>query len=258
MLRIKNKKADVSVVLFVLFTLVICVLAIYAFITSSNQMEFQISDFNRIEEVYLKFSSAKFYLNLAGKEAFFKTYKEVVNQELYVEQPVKKVNSNLKFENLNSNWKQEFNNKFKENFKLEFSSYSFNEDYLINLRQLILDNEFEILEKKGGFDIFISNLNLSSYSKTLNVTYTPKFLLGFDFNKEKLNSFEEIYEIKEICKSQKGVEVCFNENLLNFNAELIEKEKTSGEKYFVVNLESKKSFLFESGFEKIKLSFVLV
>ena len=82
--------------------------------------------------------------------------------------------------------------------------------------------------------------------------------MEFNFTKIGIESFEKIYSVKEQCKNEQNAELikqCFNNLLVNFNAEITQKQKPDSSKYYLATLTSKKEFLINDKFEKIEFSF---
>ncbi len=249
----QNKRGDVAILLLVVLVLLVTMTTIFTLVTSSEKVEIKISNTRFIENFYLKQDLAEFYIGQAGEKAIVKTYKEFVEGDDYINNPIRS-EGEVEFGEIHSKLNENFRDKFRENFKTEFS-YDFENNYLKNLRGIIIDDDFEVIVDSGILTIVIDSLEMNIFIKDINITYVPEIFLDFDFKKIGLHSFEEIYEIKEKCKEDENIEDCYN-NLINFEVSVVEKEKSDEEKYIFATLATKKDFLIGEKFENIEFSFV--
>jgi hypothetical protein len=266
---LKNKKADMTVLLLVILVLVVSSGTLFSFLSNSGKVEAKIYDVSFIEKVYAEKDLAEFYLIETGELAFVKIYKEFVEEDKYVENPQKENSRNqVRFGTLNPNLNEEFKESFIEAFKVEFEKYDFEELYLNTIKEIIATENFEIefdgevlsmlitsskfsnILNDGKGDL-ITSLELGEPLNDMEVDYSPVIFLKFDVGKIGLHSFEEFYTVKENCKGEENVEVCFEE-LNNFNVEISE----NGDDVFV-DFVSKKDFLIEGDFQNINFGFVL-
>jgi len=247
-----NKKASFHVLLFVIFTIVVCSIAVFTFLTNSERVEDKISKVESLNKVYFKEELTKFYLKQAGENAFVKTYNDIASKGDYgIEY---NLNKEVKLGDLNKLWKEDFAESFSENFKAEFLTYKFDENYLLNVQEAVKRNDFVI---KDDFSILFENLNFKESVEGVSVLYSPKINLKFDFEKIGLVDFEELYKSKIKCASSDNIENCFNEELKNFDTDILKKQGSEGD-YDFVYLESKREFFIKQRFEKIKFGFVLI
>ena len=251
----KNKKVDISILLLVVLVLLLTSATLFSFIMSSGKTEVKISNAKFIENFYSRQDLAEFYLSQAGEIAMVKTYKEFVEEDDYISNPIYNFKEEVEFRELHSKLSENFHDKFIENFKTEFKSYGFEEDYLKNLKEIIQDGNFDVVVDVGILILAVNGWEMKASLNDINITYTPGISLKFDLEKVGLHSFEKIYEIKERCKGDKNIEDCFSD-LINFNVSVVEKEKTSGERYFFVTCATKKDFLIGGEFDMIRFSFV--
>jgi hypothetical protein len=247
MLIIKNKKGSESIAttLLVFLILLVCTSSLFIFITHSKKVNIEILDAGIMNEVQLKQNLAEFYIREASEKAVVESYDEVIKNNEYIKEPTYNLEKNVEFNELNNNLNQIFIEKFKINFK----NYKFQEDYLKNLQENISPPFFD----GEKLNINVSNFEINEFSEKINVTYYPKISLNIELNKIGLDNFDKIYQIKEECKDEESIEKmenCFKNNLTNFNVKIVEKIISEDEKYFIVNLTSKKEFLINGKFIK--------
>ena len=252
----KNKKGDMTILLLVILVLLLTSVTLFSFIISSDKTEVKISNARFIENFYPRQDLAEFYLIQAGETAIVKTYNEFAEEDDYINNPIYNFQEEVEFRELHSKLNENFHNKFAENFKTEFKKYDFEEDYLKNLKDIIWDGDFDVIMGGGFLALTVNAWEMKSSLNDINITYVPRIFLKFDLEKIKLHGFEEIYEIKERCKEDENIEDCFSD-LINFEVSVVEKEKSSGERYFFVTCATKKDFLIEDEFKIIRFSFVL-
>ena len=252
----KNKKGDITILLLVILVLLLTSATLFSFITSSGKVEAKISNARFIENFYSRQDLAEFYLSQAGEIAIVRTYREFVEDDNYINNPIYNFKEEVEFREIHSKLNENFHNKFVENFKTEFKKYDFEDDYLKNLKEIIEDEDFDVIVDREILGIVIDSWEMNGSLNDINITYVPGISLKFNLKKVGLHSFEEIYEIKERCKYKEDIESCFSD-LINFEVSVVEKEKSSGEKYFFVTCATKKDFLIGDGFDRIRFSFVL-
>lgn len=251
----KNKKGDIAILLLVVLVLLLTSATLFSFIMSSGKTEVKISNAKFIENFYSRQDLAEFYLSQAGEIAMVKTYKEFVEEDDYINNPIYNFKDEVEFKQLHSKLSENFHDRFIENFKTEFNSYDFEEDYLKNLKEIIKDGDFDAVVDEGSLTLAVNDWEMKDSLNDINITYSPGISLKFDLKKAGLHSFEEIYEIKERCKGDENIEDCFSD-LINFDVSVVEKEKSDKQKYFFVTCATKKDFLIGEEFDSIRFSFV--
>jgi len=258
----KNKRGDLSVVLLVFLVLFITIYSLFTFTTSSMNVEEKISNVKIIDKIYSQENLVEFYVKEAGEKAVVKSYKEIIKDSNYIGGSVILINNvDAEFTFPKKDLNDIFMVKFIDNFKKEFQKYEFDEDYLKDLKEVIISNDFEINFDGNDLNVIFINFEFEeNYEKgnLRNIKYMPKMILNFDLNKIGLESFDKIYNVKDNCKSQVDIGECFNLELNNFNAVLMNKQKSSGEGYSLVTLTSNKEFLIDGNYEKIEFGFVLI
>jgi len=259
---IKNKRGDMAVVLVVFLTLLITSVSLFVFVTSSNKINAKISDAGIVNNVQIKENEAEFYIKETAEDSVVDSYTEIIQNENYIEQPaIYNSEKEVEFKDLNSGADEELNKKFNEKFKGDFENYEFEKEHLKKLKDVISKDGFSALFNGQAFQLNINAFEMNDSSAKVNVSYTPKIFLEINLTRIGLDSFNKIYLSKEECKTGQTAEAmktCFEDNLRNFNVEVVEKTNSANEKYFLVKLKSKKTFLTETGFENLEFSFVPV
>lgn len=250
----KNRRGDIAILLLVILVLLVASATLFSFVISSGKVEAKISSAQFIKDFYSRQNLIEFYLNQAGENSIRKTYNEFVENGDYINNLIIS-GGEFEFEEIHNKLSENFRDRFIENFKEEFKNYNFEEAYLKNLKQIILEKNFDVVADKNIVMMKINNLEMNDSIEGVNINYIPKISLELNLKKIGLHSFEDIYEIKERCKDVEMVKECY-EDLINFNVNVEEKEKSNGEKYFLVTLTSKKQFLIDEKFENIDFSFV--
>ena len=256
-----NKRGDIAIVLLVLLVLLVSLATLFNFATNSKKIEAKFLDVKVMDSIYIEENLVEFYINQAGKKAAIKTFKEFVddsNKETYdlydyINNRII-VGGDVEFEELHVNLNKNLKQRFSQNFKEEFESYEFSKDYLNNLKEIVSEDDFNVLLNYGVFQISMNSLEISDSFNNIEIKYKPKILLKFNLENIGLHNFERIYEIKEKCKLEKEIKKCFEENLKNFIVDI--EIKGEDNKYSLVTLTSKKEFLFGENFESVKFSFI--
>ena len=247
MLGLRDKRANVWINLLVLLVVITCLAALLSFVASSGKIESEVSNSVVLEQVNLKENLVDFYAKEMVEEALVKTYKEFVEEEEYVGEPViYDGTGNVEFVVLRADLKERFKNKFDENFKSEFSKYEFEEEYYQTLKNSVINGNFESSLDGNRLNLNIKNLEIKDSFVKVSVDYVFDSAIELDFKKIGLHSFEDVYGFKECVKKR---EVC---SLDNFDMQIFEK---NGEK--LVALKSKRSFLIDGEFKKIEFKFVV-
>lgn len=259
---IKNKRGDMSVILITLMTVLLCTASIFIFITSSKKANAEISDVSVFSKLDEQKNIAEFYIKDAGEKAVISVYKEIIdNKEFYSSPLISNSNGDVEFKGLNSEINKNFIDKFDTIFKNNFMSYGFTEEYLKNLNEIVYDGKFSRDFNGNFFSVSMSGVEFNEQSGKINISYLPTLSAKFNLEEIGVSSFDEIYRTKEDCKTHETAELikrCFENDLANFDAEVLEKTDSAGKKYFLVNLETKKEFFINGKFEKIKFGFVQV
>ncbi|MBU2562617.1 MAG: hypothetical protein KKF68_03080, partial [Nanoarchaeota archaeon] len=184
MLKLKNKKGEISIIVLVVLTLMIVSATLFTFIQNSEGAQTKIYNAEFVQGFYLKQEYAEFYLKQAGENAIAKAYMEVVNSEKYLKSPVKyDPNKNVWFNSLNENLEKLFIEQFKENFREEIGNYDFKEEYLKDLKNQISEENFKIDYSKENPEVLrlvLNGLELKGSFEEMNITGSSGIFLNFD------------------------------------------------------------------------------
>ncbi len=262
---IKNKRGDAAIVFLVFMILVLFVFALYRFSTSSA-ISLDGFDLSKVQ----KLSSTKFVfeqsLYFAGQKAIIKTFDEFSKGNNY--DYIKARKDTGEFFSLHDKLKENFASRFRENF-IEIFSAQTSYDKSITY-------EYEMI-KAGKFGVGFDNDNLTlsfNFSSVpdavglVNVQDSRFMKINISLNRINLNGFNEIYSTKEKCKlvNASSMKDCFENGLINFNAEILPVKENAGQFRFnvvdstsqlnIVKLTSKSSFSFVDGDRKTTLVFI--
>lgn len=246
--KMLNKKGDMSIVLLVLLTFLAVGAALFSFVTSGSVAK-EVIDPRVVESVYVQENSIKFYLNEIGKKALVKTYSDFANDGDYVSVPVKFNSGYPYFDNLRPDLNGVFIKKFKENFRNEIKSYNFEEDYL----KQINSKEFETFGNYNDFEVVFKNLEMKQSfgeENILNVYYKPEIKIQLSFSKIGLINFNELYEIKIECKN---IDCPLEKSEFSITDGEI---SIGGKMKRMISFESQKKFLTDSGLDSVKFGFI--
>jgi len=261
MLITKSKKSNISIIILVFLILIVCSASLFIFATSDKKVKVKISDVGLIQDAQLKQEVAEFYIYEAIEKSMVNPYREMLNQDKYIESPSYNLQNKIEFANLYGNLNDYFYSEFRNRFKNEFENYAFQEEYLNNLKNLIAQDKFSSSFDGENLIFETSLLEIKSTSEKNSVVYFPEIFLNISFSRIGLNSFNAIYNSKEKCKGKETAELmkaCFSNELGAFDAESAEKIISEEKKYFLISLTSKKKFLIENNFEKISFEFVAI
>jgi hypothetical protein len=205
--KIKNKKADLSVIAFVLLVLMLCTYTLYAMAINRNKVSETTKGFENVEELLLEKKDLEYRLLKTTEECFIESYKEFVETGLILEPPLNILDGTTLFNEPNPNTKEDYIEKTKaclrkkgiENHKdLPQTNNDFFKDFLF-LR--LKNNQFELNKEHK---ITLNNFQLtrneesSKYLTTLNVK--------INLEKIGLIDFEKIKEAIECKKNEKCIE----------------------------------------------------
>ncbi len=265
---LKNKKGITSpaMVLMVLLTLLLISFSLYNFVTS-EKVYLKIKKAGEINEVYYKESIARFYLMQAAESALIESYSEVLSSRDYIEGQIYP-NEDIEFSKLKKEIDSAFAGRVSEKIKEKFSETDFEEEYLKDLKEKIINGKFKIEKNKDVVKLKIDSIDISSDSnakKEIAVSYYPYIEITLRLSRVGLADFYDIYTAKEGCKEQANsedtvekTESCFRDSLENFDIHAIEKaHPVTSEKYILVRLETKKEYLVDGEFRKISTEFVI-
>ena len=263
----RNKRGDAAIVFLVFMVLVLFIFALFKF-ASAQTISLEGFDLSKIEKVSSTKLAFEQSLNFAAQKAAVKTFDEFSKGDNYDYIYARK--STGEFFKLHEKLKENFANRFKENFLEIFSSQTSSDKSIAN--------EYEMIKKqKGNLDVSFDNDNISikfnyvyapDTVESINVQDSARIELKIPLNKIGLNGFDEIYLTKEKCKSLGDVTQirdCFEKYLINFDAEVLPAKENAGKFGFtpidsstlnIVKLTSKSDFSFIDGDKNIELDFI--
>lgn len=251
---LKNKKADISIVLLVILCFLVCSIVLFLFSQNSDSIKKTISGVFSIKEVQANQNLGEFYLIQAGENALAKTYKEFVENNNYIDSPINYSKTDVEFKFLDKRLDKNFKTKFIENFKTEFASYNFDKSSLKDLQLIIKDLSNDNFDFENG--VLTITINNWKINKKLEIIYYPQIFIKLDLEKINLYSFEEIYNAKNLCKSNSNIKSCLENQLQNFNIGIEQKIITDENKCNLITFTTKKQFLINNNLNQIKFSFI--
>jgi hypothetical protein len=255
--KIKNKKADLSVIAFVLLVLLLCSYTLYAMAINRNKVTTTIEGFEQVEKILLEKKDIEYRLLKTTEECFIESYKEIIETKLILKPPLNTLGETTIFEELNSNIKENYiekikiclNKKGKENHRgLLVENSDFLKDVLFfKLRH----NQFEIT---SAYRIIIKEFPFATNIQ--NQKYSPNLNAEINLEKIGLIDFEKIKEAIECKKNKKCIESA-TKNLFEVQiTEISFEEEDNKEHYLNHTFKSKKEFLINNEFKKIEFSFL--
>ena len=255
----KNKKGELWIVALVLLIFLLTTATLFTFATSSDKIEVEISDARFLQDSYIKEGNVKNYLSLALEEAIVEAYKDITDNEGYIEDPVI-INSEgeIEFNDLAADVNSVFLEKVRSNFQSIFLGYDYDENYLIKAELYVDSDNFEITFEEAVFDLsLLEKIPFEDSYKQIVWRYTPLIEVSSSLKKVGLESFEDIYSVKEDCKVFEDIQTCMQNKILNFNIVVEDKKDLSDNEYKLIKFTSKREFLINNNFEKINFEFVL-
>lgn len=256
----KNKKGDFSIVLLVFLVLLVVLVSLFIFSTRSQKVVIGLSDSDIVNKVQLEKNLAQFYVTEVTEISLAESYKEMTMHGQYVKDPSFDLELNVKFGTLSDTLNNDLNVTFKEKLKKNLGNYHFDEEYMKNLKEDVRADKFNSSFNGEKLRLGISGLEIKEFSEKINITYSPDILSETSLNKLGLDSFKRIYETKENCKNQKSavsLKTCFENSLVGFDVEIINKNDSKDGPSFFVTLTSTKEFLIDGKPENIRFSFLL-
>lgn len=258
---IKNKKGDLPTVLLVFLVFLVVLTSLFTFLIKSKNINEYTESVGLINEVYEEQNLAEFYIIEAVKTSIVESYLDITKDGGFVENPNFDLQTNVFFDELNSNLNGDFLKEFDKSIKRNFGNYDFQEDYLKKLKETILADRFDSSFNGEKLRINVKDLKLKKFSEKINVTYSPNISLEASLDKMGLHSFDQIYQAKEICKTKTttdSLKECFQDHLKYFDVGVIERQniQNQGQKSFIITLKSKTDFLIEGKFHTITLNFI--
>ncbi len=277
-----NRKAIVWINMMVVLVVLVFAATLGMFIGSLWKTDLSVSDGRFVGSVVAKIDSSESYLNFAAQDAGVKVYNEMLKKGDYLAKPVSSVGGVPEFNEINSNWKSDFEFKFVVALIEELDKYgeqgelfSFMKNSIGSSSKLVWDGDKLVLFMKSG-EVFKDSLENTKAKtevpkdlkvetvetvETITVEIFPTWNVTIDFEKMGLESFEVLKDIRDICYrngvEKEVLENCLNVEPKNFDVSVEEKMRASGENYFVVDLKSKRKFLIGDEVKIVGFSFAL-
>lgn len=279
---LRNKKANLAVTLLVIMTIVIVVLTLFVFLTGQEKIVKRISYSSILGIVYGKEKVIRYGIDRALETYLIKHYSDAVKNKEYIDSSCSgefcKVSENVE-EQLRIKIKNDFKNNiqyFLEDDRDEHGPFDLLIDRYIN------KGSFEILLQGNilGFEIRAANpfrIQGRVYEDERVVTARFAWVLfpiawedipfsvmqsssladidvKVDLIDLGLLSFQDVFEKAKECisKPEQEIQNCMNQELGIFDSKL----EKSGDGYNI-ELETKKHFLIDNDFQKIKFNFFM-
>jgi len=157
---IRHKKAEVAIVVLVVLVFVLFAATLFAFLVNTQGIDEKISEISFLENTYLKESEIEFFINVVGKESFENTLHSFEGDFT----------------------KSEFEDKFAENFKKEFTKYDFDQEHLLRLKQYIRDGKFKVVFNDNVLEFTLDEFLLTDSQDFVKIKYQKNFVVRFEEN----------------------------------------------------------------------------
>lgn len=251
----KNKKASLDIVIFVVMVLIICIYALVQIASYKNKFEFKLKGYENLEEIQLEKKDLEYRLEKYLEECVIMSYYSAKNDEIYEK---KEIEGLLFFSRIKENLNETLNQKIKiclkekgEKDYLNFFENYEKKPFLSVLLSRLKDNKFETKIDRQNIKIFIEDFPLT---KPSDKEKKYKYNMSLDINLKKVGliPFEEIEKIISCKKDTQCVEE-ITKNL--FNVRIEEKEETRNNKkilYLIYKFASLREFYIEEKFQNIK------
>jgi hypothetical protein len=255
--KIKNKKADLSVVAFVLLVLLLCTYTLYSMTANRRKVSTTVSGFEQIEELLLEKKDIEYRLLKTTEECFIESYKEFVETGLILEPPLIALGGTTIFEELNLNTKEDYLEKIKTCLNKKGQEkhrglFAHDDDFFKDvLFSRLKNNQFTLSPE---YKITLNNFPLTRSEENLKYLTT----LNAEINLEKIGliDFKKIEEAIE-CKKNKECIDSITKSLFEVQIEKISFGEEDNKEYYLNHtFKSKKEFLIGNEFKNIEFSFL--
>ncbi len=235
-----NKKADLTVVVFVLLVLLLCGFTIFSINSNKNKAKAIIGGFEKTEEWLLEEKDLEYRLTKLGEECIAASFGPQINYLEYTlwrlersgENFTKMVNECLKERSKNNREGVD-----SEKYPRIYGMYS----------RIFGEIDLETRSTKEYFLINLTNFPIDSQK------YNPEIVANISFNKIGLIHPERFGEIVG-CKTEECIKK-ITKDLFEID---FETEEIDEKEYIKYRLTSKKEFLIGSEFEKIQFEFLTI
>ncbi len=252
-----NKKANLTVVIFTMLVLVLCIYTLFALISSSNKANQKITEHNIPEKNLLDKKEVEYRLKELTEECIVKTYKTFVERGFYLDGPIQKIEDNIVYGNKNPQLKMEFEKYLHGCMTKESKKYLTQLD--IEEKQIIKELLGRVISSSQSStkfkdniikieikDFVISNTNKNKYKTNISVEI-PLERMG-------LLPFERFDDIIN-CKKNLNCLTIQSKELFNINPEDYLDPETQ-DKYIIYDFRSRNEFLIDKIFTYIDFKFM--
>lgn len=251
MSRMRNKKANLDIVIFTIMVLVICTYALVKIASYREKFEYRIKGYNIVEDFQLEKKDLDYRLKKYLEECTTTFYFYVTKNKGFYEE--KEVEGGLFFDKIKENVNQNFLNGVKNCLRITArgENKNFLEENKYPYKKLLLkkleEENFNLTVDEQDIKIEIKEIQFTS----LDVTKKDNLTAKISFKKIGLLPFEDINKTLQ-CKKDNN---CIEEITKNlFKVKLEEKKETKNNKeisYLVYNFTSRREFYIQDEFKKI-------
>jgi len=257
----KNKRASVSILIFVMAVLFIIGLTLFGFYQNLGATKYNFDGVSVVQSFSVQEDLVKFYARQIGEQAIIGAYRRIVADGSYISNPViKNSNNEFEFMDLNPNLNQKLIDLSAMNFKQKISNAYFKGEvppFLRDFQEKAKNAQFGI--KNNNPFLEIDGLEMSQDSpgsSVVKLDYNYNIYLEFNLQKLGLDSFQNIKTAKDTCSITTDKIACYSSKLPNFNVKIDAKKDFNNPAYDLVNLSSKEIYSLDSTQKKIEVIFV--
>jgi len=247
---LKNKKGDdkMPIFLFVMGMIIVCLAVLALFVYNHYKFESEIYDSSFLDSVFYKETQMKGYSKLIVEKTIISSYSQMIIKEGQGIFTISDVN-------------EKYIDLVREEIKLESRKYQFEDQILDELKNKMLNGNFEVKIEQGKIMVdfgefsIISALEDKDKKEIMKAVYNPKILVMTNLTEFGLEDFGTIGGVWNQCKSvikTDEMQKCFNDKLINFEAKVNELD---GKKS--VSLNTKMKFLIGNELKNIEIKGIL-
>ncbi|MEM4181897.1 MAG: hypothetical protein QXX68_01955 [Candidatus Pacearchaeota archaeon] len=247
----KNKKANLDIVIFTIMVLIICVYALVKIASYNEKFEFRLKGYDSIEEIQLEKKDMEYRLEKYLEECTYYSYYNLTkNKKFYEEKEIEEI---LFFDKMKKDINESLNNATKNCLKIkainEYNSFQNKNNY--TYKKILIEKIKDL-----NFDLFLDdekiNIKLKEIEfKVPEITKKDKLNAEIIFKKIGLLPFYDIHKTLE-CKKDMD---CMNNITKNlFDVKVEEKKENKNNKtitYSIYNFTSIRDFYINEEFNKI-------
>ena len=274
----KNKKgSEIPVMIFVVGVIILLFLTLGFAFSEKRRVNTQTASISGIQESYSMESTLKYSIDRALQKAIEKSYYDFASNGNWIYSLCSA--QILDYKNLcgvSNTFDDDFQESIKQNFKsnietmkgadiqMNLAAYKILiplfkvQEFILNIEDNKAKSSVEI-PLSGEFDLaWYRYISLGFFPSKVFRDYSWNYKKKYEFSKEfsqdiGLNSFKEINNVAQSCKSQQDIKICMENSILNFNINV----KVDGNNVFF-DLVSKKKFEFDGKFSKVQIKFYIV